>query len=210
MTTGPRHRIDRARSAARRALAWVVWSPQRAFMTAAAIAGLLSVAFVITTTTTLVDVNGALKNAKAAPAATSTGPIPPGLPQSPRNAWPGDKPPTATASTTGSPTVKMAGGAEDTTRRFVELWLEGAGKGPAEHAAWAEKLAPYTNPAMLATLDRVELSAIEAATISSVGTTRIGDLVTSTVTLSTGRIFTVQSMRNGDEWRISGAYLSPK
>lgn len=213
-----RQRFPRARALARRALTWVMYSPRRAKAAAGAVVAILMVAFITTTTTTVNDMTGAVAGARptGTATATSTG-VPPGLPQSTRTAWPGESKggPSATSAastptSTGTAPVKMAGGAADTTRRVGELWLEGAGKPQSDHAAWAAKLDPYLNPAMRAHVDTIEMSGIPDAKIINAGTQTTGDLATTTLTLSNGRIVTVQAMRDGDEWQTSGFYFAPK
>ena len=211
-----RRRFPRARALTRQALTWVMYSPRRAKAAAGAVVAILMVAFITTTTTTINDMTDAVAGARptGTATATSTG-VPPGLPQSTRTAWPGEAKggPAATPApptSTGTAPVRMAGGAADTARRVGELWLEGAGKPQSDHAAWAAKLDPYLNSAMRAHVDAIEMSGIPDAKIVNEGTTTIGDLATTTLTLSNGRIVTVQAMRDGDEWQTSGFYFAPK
>lgn len=203
MASPRRTRHQQIRATGRRVAAWVIWSPRRAATVAGAVAAALLFAFVASTSTTMSDLGGAIGGIQSAATPRPTGSVPPGLPQSVRTAWPGD--PGSTSTSTAA--AKLADGAEATTRAFGDAWLAGAGRPQSERDAWAATLTPYANPAMRAHIGSVEMASIPAATIVTTDTQRLGDLVTTVATLSTGRMLTIQAMAVDGVWQVSGFYV---
>ena len=185
------------RSAARRGVAWALWSRRNAVITVAGIAAFILVVFIVASTSTVVDISRAVPR----PAAPTTNALD-GFTTKPRN--PSELATGEVGKLVPKEGTRGADSIDQTSGKFMTLWLAGYGKTEQDRAAWVETLSPYVTYAMRDQLAGTDMAAIPAATVAASDTTNLLDSATTTFTLSTGQIVAVQMMHNAGSWMVRG------
>ena len=200
--------IAQARSAARRGVAWALWSRRNAIITAAGVLVLFMVAFVVSTTGVAVDVQNGVRRAGAA----SSPSVDPLRDYTTKPRTPSELATGEAGALTPKPGTRGADTVEQTAAQFMTAWLAGARLTETDRDAWAESMHPYVTDALRDEIASAPMSAVPTADVTSTKKDSLGMMSTVKVTLSTGQFVTLQMMYAGvspGQWMVRGLDVTP-
>ncbi len=98
-------------------------------------------------------------------------------------------------------------------QEFMRRWLDGAGHGLDQAAAWRARLVPLASPGFRVDLGNADPTAVPTADLTGAGSaSTVGERASLSMTLSTGQLAVVELVKindaSGGSWAVSGVTLS--